>query len=55
MFALIRKVAAARTAAIAAGVRFCEECVDGVSTAAQRAEARFQRAHDKALTTGIRF
>ncbi|MGY0231165.1 hypothetical protein [Longispora urticae] len=55
MFAIIRKLTEARTATVAAGVRFCEECTDAVSTAAQRAEARFQRAHDKALTTGFHF
>ncbi|GIG56866.1 hypothetical protein Lfu02_12380 [Longispora fulva] len=55
MFTLLHRLSAARTATVAAGVRFCEGCSDAVSTQAQRAEARFQRAHDKALTSGFRF
>ncbi|WP_412543329.1 hypothetical protein R8Z50_12880 [Longispora sp. K20-0274] len=55
MFAIIRRLSESRAAAVAAGVRFCEGGEDAVSTAAQRAECRFQAAHDKAVTAGIRF
>ncbi|WP_018350424.1 hypothetical protein [Longispora albida] len=55
MFALLHRIAAHRTAAIAAGVQFCETCSEGVTTASQRAEARLACAHEKAVTAGFRF
>ncbi len=54
MFALLHRLTEAHRTALAAGVRFCETCAEGVSTAAQRAEAAYARAQDKALTAGIR-